>query len=288
MSTSVNETIPSDALIDGHYRIGSPIADTKAPGGPIEPGEPPQVEVLVVGTGLAGARPPRPSASWATTSRPSATRTPPAAPTRSPPRAASTPRRTTGTTATRIHRLFYDTVKGGDYRSARPTSTASPRSACTSSTSASPRACPSPASTAACSTTAPSAAPGGPHLLRPRPDRPAAPARRLPGAACARSSRARSRCFARTRCSTSSSSTARPRHRGRNLVTGRSRRTSADAVVLATGGYGNVFFLSTNAMGCNVTARGAPPRGALLRNPCYTQIHPTCIPVMGTTSPSSR
>ena len=68
----------------------------------------------------------------------------------------------------------------------------------------------------------------------------------------------------------------------RDLVTGEISSHAADAVVLATGGYGNVFFLSTNAKGCNVTAIWrAYKRGALLANPCYTQIHPTCIPVSG-------
>src|ERR1700688_4686338 len=68
----------------------------------------------------------------------------------------------------------------------------------------------------------------------------------------------------------------------RNLVTGEIRTHAADAVVLATGGYGNVFYLSTNAKGCNVTAPWrAHKRGALFANPCFTQIHPTCIPVSG-------
>ncbi|RSK41758.1 fumarate reductase/succinate dehydrogenase flavoprotein subunit [Mangrovimonas spongiae] len=68
----------------------------------------------------------------------------------------------------------------------------------------------------------------------------------------------------------------------RNLVTGEIERHSAHAVVLGTGGYGNVFFLSTNAMGSNVTAAWkAHKRGAYFANPCYTQIHPTCIPVSG-------
>ena len=68
----------------------------------------------------------------------------------------------------------------------------------------------------------------------------------------------------------------------RNLVTGEISSHSADAVVLATGGYGNVFFLSTNAKGCNVTAGWrAYKKGAAFANPCYTQIHPTCIPVSG-------
>ncbi len=68
----------------------------------------------------------------------------------------------------------------------------------------------------------------------------------------------------------------------RHLETGKIESFSADAVVLATGGYGNVFFLSTNANGCNVSATyRAFKRGAAFANPCYTQIHPTCIPVTG-------
>ncbi|GAA3129251.1 fumarate reductase/succinate dehydrogenase flavoprotein subunit [Planomonospora alba] len=68
----------------------------------------------------------------------------------------------------------------------------------------------------------------------------------------------------------------------RDMVTGEIERHLADAVVLATGGYGNVFFLSTNAKGCNTTAIWrAHRRGAYFANPCYTQIHPTCIPVSG-------
>jgi succinate dehydrogenase / fumarate reductase, flavoprotein subunit len=68
----------------------------------------------------------------------------------------------------------------------------------------------------------------------------------------------------------------------RNMVTGDIERHSGHAVVLCTGGYGNVFFLSTNAMGSNVTAAWrAHRRGAAFANPCFTQIHPTCIPVSG-------
>lgn len=70
----------------------------------------------------------------------------------------------------------------------------------------------------------------------------------------------------------------------RNMVTGAIEPWFADAVVLATGGYGNVFFLSTNAMGCNNTAAWrAHRKGAYFGNPCFTQIHPTCIPVHGET-----
>ncbi|MEZ6004265.1 MAG: fumarate reductase/succinate dehydrogenase flavoprotein subunit [Planctomycetota bacterium] len=68
----------------------------------------------------------------------------------------------------------------------------------------------------------------------------------------------------------------------RNLVTGALERHAGDAVLLCTGGYGNVFFLSTNAKASNVTAAWrAHKRGAYFANPCYTQIHPTCIPVSG-------
>ena len=68
----------------------------------------------------------------------------------------------------------------------------------------------------------------------------------------------------------------------RNLLTGEIASHTADAVLLCTGGYGNVFYLSTNAMGSNVTAAWkAHKRGAYFANPCYTQIHPTCIPVHG-------
>lgn len=68
----------------------------------------------------------------------------------------------------------------------------------------------------------------------------------------------------------------------RNLITGELESHEADAVCLCTGGYGNVFYLSTNAKGSNVTAAWrAHKKGALFANPCYTQIHPTCIPVTG-------
>src|SRR5699024_11512831 len=68
----------------------------------------------------------------------------------------------------------------------------------------------------------------------------------------------------------------------RDMVTGEIETHLADAVVLGSGGYGNVYFLSTNAMGCNVTATWrAHRKGAYFANPCYTQIHPTCIPVSG-------
>ena len=68
----------------------------------------------------------------------------------------------------------------------------------------------------------------------------------------------------------------------RNLITGELERHSAHAVVIASGGYGNVFYLSTNAMGSNASAAWKiHKKGAFFANPCYTQIHPTCIPVSG-------
>jgi len=68
----------------------------------------------------------------------------------------------------------------------------------------------------------------------------------------------------------------------RDLITGKLERHFGHAVVLATGGYGNVFYLSTNAMGCNVTANWKSyKKGAFFANPCFTQIHPTCIPISG-------
>ena len=68
----------------------------------------------------------------------------------------------------------------------------------------------------------------------------------------------------------------------RDLLTGEFKRHFGHAVVLATGGYGNVYYLSTNAMGSNVTAAWkAYKQGAAFSNPCFTQIHPTCIPVSG-------
>jgi len=70
----------------------------------------------------------------------------------------------------------------------------------------------------------------------------------------------------------------------RNLVTGSIDSHAAHAVILATGGYGAIFYLSTNALNSNTTAIWrAHKRGALIANPCFTQIHPTCIPVQGDT-----
>ena len=74
----------------------------------------------------------------------------------------------------------------------------------------------------------------------------------------------------------------------RNLVTGEIERHIGDAVVLATGGYGNVFYLSTNAMNCNASAAWRACKRGVVCEPCFTQIHPTCIPVHGDYQSNSR
>ena len=162
----------------------------------------------------------------------------------------------------------------------------------TSSTSASPRACRSRASTAGCSTTVPSAAPRCRAPSTPRPDRPAAPARRLPGAdATGRSAPARSRCTrAHARCSIWSWSTAHARGIvTRDLVTGEIERTPPTRWCSGTGGYGNVFYLSTNAKGCNVTAAWRATSAAPSSpTPASRRSTPPASPSAATTSPSSR
>ena len=97
-----------------------------------------------------------------------------------------------------------------------------------------------------------------------------------------RSRPARCKCFPRRKCSMWLWSTDMPKGLSPGTCDGRIERLAGDAVVLATGGYGNVFYLSTNARGCNVTATyRAHKKGALFANPCFTQIHPTCIPQSG-------
>ena len=240
--------------------------------------------VIVVGTGLAGASAAARSASSATTSSASASTTARAARTASPRRAASTPPRTTRTTATASTGSSTTRSRAATSARARPTSTGW-------------RSCRvehhRPVRRAGRAVRArvrrPARQPlvrrraGVAHVLRARPDGPAAAARRLPGADAAGGRRHGDAASRAARCSTSSSSTARRAASScRNLVTGEIERHAGDAVVLATGGYGNVFYLSTNAVNSNVTAAWrAHKRGALFANPCFTQIHPTCIPVSG-------
>ena len=109
-------------------------------------------------------------------------------------------------------------------------------------------------------------------------------ARLLIRRSAARSPPARCKCFRKPKCSISSlvDGHAKGIITRRSASPAKSTTYAGDAVVLATGGYGNVFYLSTNARGCNVTATyRAYKKGALFANPCFTQIHPTCIPRSG-------
>ena len=183
-----------------------------------------------------------------------------------------------------IQRLFYDTIKGGDYR-AREANVY--RLAQLSAQHHRPVRGAGRAVRAR--VRRPARQPvvrrraGVAHVLRARPDGAAAAARRLSVDDAAGRARHASSCSRSARCSTSSWSTGAAR--GiicRNLVTGELERYVADAVCLATGGYGTAYYLSTNAVNSNVTAAWrAHKRGALFANPCFTQIHPTCIPVSG-------
>ena len=229
-------------------------------------------------------RRPRRSASSATTSCASASRTARAARTASPRRAASTPRRTTRTTATASTACSTTRSRAATTARAKPTSTGS-------------RSCQRqhhrPVRRAGRAVRArvrrPARQPlvrrraGVAHVLRARPDRPAAAARRLPGADAAGARQARCTMFPRREML--DLVVVDGKARGivvRNLITGEIERYAGDAVVLATGGYGTVYYLSTNAVNSNVTAAWrAHKRGALFANPCFTQIHPTCIPVSG-------
>src|SRR5688572_9241143 len=213
-TTTQHDTEPNDA--EGYFVNGAPIVDTKAPGGPIEerwntrkfearlaaPAKRRNLSVIIVGTGLAGA-------SAAATLGEAGYVVKSFCYQDSPRRAHSIAAQG-GINAAKnykgdgdsIERLFYDTVKGGDYRSRE------------------------------------------------------------------------SNVYRLSEVSLSIIA--------RDMVTGEIQTHLADVVVLASGGYGNVYFLSTNAMGCNVTATWrAHRKGAYFGNPCYTQIHPTCIPVAG-------
>ena len=181
-----------------------------------------------------------------------------------------------------VHRLFYDTIKGGDFRAREANVhrlaevSVDIIDQCVAQGVPFAREYGGLLDNRSFGGAQVSAARSTP-AARPASSCCSAPTRRLP----ARSASARCSCTTAASCSTWSSVDGecrrhrhpRPRHRRS------SKSHSAHAVVLATGGYGNVFFLSTNAMACNVTAAWrAHRRGAYFANPCYTQIHPTCIP----------
>src|SRR5690349_17511593 len=287
----------TDNLIDGLYREGEPIADTKAPSGPIEqrwsrrkfearlvnPANRRRLSIIIVGTGLAGG-------SAAATLGEAGYQVHSFCYQDSPRRAHSIAAQG-GINAAKnyrndgdsTYRLFYDTVKGGDFR-ARESNvyrlaevSANIIDQCVAQG-------------------VPFAREYGGMLDN----------RSFGGVQVSRTFYARGQTGqqlligayqALERQIAAGTVTMHTRHemleliivdgkaRGvvvRDMRTGEIETHFADAVVLASGGYGNVFFLSTNAMGCNVTATWrAHRKGALFGNPCYTQIHPTCIPVSG-------
>ena len=206
-------------------------------------------DVIVVGTGLAGAS----AAATLGGSRSSPTTTPLAGLTRSRRRAESTPRRHTRATATASSGCFTTPSRAAITAPVRPTSTDSHRCRLTSSTSASPKVCRLPVNTAAFSTTA--------------------LAQQIHLGTCTLYNKMEMLDLVTDEDGVAKGIIAR------DLTNGEVSRHSAHAVVLATGGYGNVYYLSTNAKNCNTTATWrAHRRGAAFAHPCFTQIHPTCIP----------
>jgi succinate dehydrogenase / fumarate reductase, flavoprotein subunit len=294
-TTTRNDAEPNDA--EGYYVDGAPITDTKAPGGPIDerwntrkfearlasPAKRRNLSVIIVGTGLAGA------AAAATMGE--AGYVVKSFCYQDSPRRAHSIAAQGGINAAKnykgdgdsIERLFYDTVKGGDYRSRESNVYR--------------------LSEVSLSIIDQCVAQGVPFA---REYGGLLDNRSFGGVQVSRTFYARGQTGqqlligayqAMERQVGAGTVTAYTRHemleviivdgkaRGiiaRNMVTGAIETHLADVVVLASGGYGNVYFLSTNAMGSNVTATWrAHRKGAYFGNPCYTQIHPTCIPVAG-------
>ncbi|MHB1064140.1 MAG: fumarate reductase/succinate dehydrogenase flavoprotein subunit [Georgenia sp.] len=294
---TTTETTSTDTLVEGLYRAGADITDSKAPAGPlaakwekrkfsarlVNPANRRKMHVIVVGTGLAG------SSAAATLGE--AGYQVSAFFYQDSPRRAHSIAAQGGINAAKnykndgdsVHRLFYDTVKGGDYRS-RETNVYRLAEVSTSIIDQ------------AVAQGVPFAREYGGLLDN----------RSFGGVQVSRTFYARGQTGqqlligayqALERQVAAGTVTTFSRHemlelvvvdgkaRGiiaRDMVTGAIETHLADVVVLASGGYGNVFYLSTNAMGCNVTATWrAHRKGAYFGNPCYTQIHPTCIPQSG-------
>ena len=289
-------------LINGLYREGEPIQDTKAPGGPIEqkwtkrqfeaklvnPANRRKLTVIVVGTGLAGG------AASATLGE--AGYNVKAFCYQDSPRRAHSIAAQGGINAAKnykedgdsVYRLFYDTVKGGDYR-ARETNVyrlaeISPNiiNQCVAQGVPFAREYGGLLDNRSF---------GGVQVSRTFYARGQTGQQLLIGAYQALERQVQGpdnptgtvQMFARHEMVELIVVDGRARGIiARDMSTGEIQTHLADAVVLASGGYGNVFFLSTNAMGCNTTATWrAHRKGAYFGNPCYTQIHPTCIPVHG-------
>ena len=287
----------TDTLIDGLYREGEPIADTKAPPGDISqkwatrqfeaalvnPANRRKLSVIIVGTGLAGA------AAGATMGE-AGYRVKSFCYQDSPRRAHSIAAQG-GINAAKnykgdgdsIHRLFYDTVKGGDYRS-RETNVY--RLAEVSADIIDQCVAQGVPFAREYGGLLDNRSFGGVQVSRTFYARGQTGQQLLIGAyqALERQIAAGTvEMFARHEMLELIVVDGKARGIiARDLVTGEIETHLADVVVLASGGYGNVFFLSTNAMGSNVTANWrAHRKGAYFGNPCYTQIHPTCIPQSG-------
>ena len=284
-------------LIDGLYRLGEPIADTKAPDGPIEtrwerhkfdnklvnPANRRKLSVIIVGTGLAGA-------SAGATLGEAGYHVKSFCYQDSPRRAHSIAAQG-GINAAKnykgdgdsVYRLFYDTVKGGDYRARENNvyrlAEVSPNIIDQCVAQGVPFA-------REYGGLLDNRSFGGVQVSRTFYARGQTGQQLLIGAYQALERQiAKGTVEMYSRHEMLELVVVDGKARGiiaRDMVTGEIETHLADAVVLASGGYGNVFFLSTNAMGCNVTAAWrAHRKGAYMGNPCYTQIHPTCIPQSG-------
>ena len=284
-------------LIDGLYRLGEPIADTKAPDGPIEtrwerhkfdnklvnPANRRKLSVIIVGTGLAGA------AAGATMGE--AGYNVKSFCYQDSPRRAHSIAAQGGINAAKnykgdgdsVYRLFYDTVKGGDYRARENNvyrlAEVSPNIIDQCVAQGVPFA-------REYGGLLDNRSFGGVQVSRTFYARGQTGQQLLIGAYQALERQvAKGTVEMYSRHEMLELIVVDGKARGiiaRDMVTGEIETHLADAVVLASGGYGNVFFLSTNAMGCNVTAAWrAHRKGAYMGNPCYTQIHPTCIPQHG-------
>ncbi|MHB1489764.1 fumarate reductase flavoprotein subunit [mine drainage metagenome] len=287
----------TDGLIDGLYREGEPIADTKAPGGPlaerwstrvfsghlVSPNNRRKQKIIVIGTGLAGASAGATlgEAGYQVTSFFF----------QDSPRRAHSIAAQGGINASKnyrndgdsTHRLFYDTVKGGDFRSRESNVY---RLAEVSGNIIDQCVAQGIPFAREYGGLLDNRSFGGVQVSRTFYARGQTGQQLLLGAYQALERQvAAGTVTTHNRHEMLELVVVDGRARGvivRDLVTGEIETHLADAVVLASGGYSNVFYLSTNAMGCNVTASWRAHRqGALFANPCFTQIHPTCIPVSG-------
>ena len=277
---------------------GGSVLDAKAPSGPLEtqwsgyrdhlklvaPNNRRKFEVLVVGSGLAGA------AAAATLGE--AGYNVKCFCFQDSPRRAHSIAAQGGINAAKNYRNDGDSTFPGSFTTrskaatsapVNPTSTVSPKSASRSSTRRSRKVSPLRVNMAAIWTTAPSAAPRWRGRFTRADKRDNSSCSALIKLWRARSRPERSRCSRRTEMLDVVVEDGRAKGIvTRDLVSGEITSHAGHAVVLATGGYSNVYFLSTNAKACNVTAAWrAHRRGALFANPCFTQIHPTCIPQSG-------